>query len=56
MSDYSWVTNEMFRAKLEQLIGQMSAGELLAIPGVYEAVSEELNNAVLEELESERKE
>ena len=31
----------------------MNAGAILQIPGVYEAVSEELNNEVLEALEAE---
>jgi hypothetical protein len=51
---YAWVTTEMFDRKLEELLGQMSAGTIMQIPGVYEAVSEELNNDVLRDLEHDR--
>lgn len=54
MVDYSWVTDEMFDKKLEEIVGRASAGDLLAIPGVYEVVSEHFNNDVLTELENER--
>jgi len=49
--DYSWVTDEMFQAKLEELVAGMSVAELMALPGFYEIVSEELNNEVLDALE-----
>lgn len=45
------VEQEAFEAKLEELLDGMSGGQLLAIPGLYEVVSEHLNNAVLEALE-----
>lgn len=51
---YSWVTTEMFYNKLEELVGEMSAAEILTTPGVYEALSEALNNDVLDRLASER--
>ena len=54
MSDYSWVTTEMFDEKLQELVGKMTPDELMAMPGFYEIASEELNNKVLEELEEER--
>jgi hypothetical protein len=46
-STYSHVTDAMFDAELERILDTMSGGQLLAIPGIYEVVSEELNNAVL---------
>jgi hypothetical protein len=49
--DFSWVTDEMFDSKLEELAANE---DLLAIPGVLEIVREELNNAVLEALKEER--
>ena len=54
MKRYSWVTSEMFDEKLAELLDEMGAGAILQIPGVYECVSEYLNNEVLESLESER--
>lgn len=53
-NDYSWVTNEMFDEKLEQIVGHMPPEELLSIDGIYEILREELNNAVLDALEAER--
>lgn len=44
------VTQEAFNAKLEELLNEMGGAELLAIPGLYEVVSEHLNNEVLEAL------
>lgn len=52
--DYSFVTVEMFYDKLEELVGQMSSSELLAIPGIYAALREELNDDVLDALVAER--
>jgi len=42
-ADYSQMTNEEFDSILEEI-----SGCDLSIPGVYEAVSEEYNNDVLE--------
>ena len=53
-NDYSWVTDEMFENKLEDLVGKMSTVDLMAIPGINEILREELNNEVLDELEQER--
>jgi hypothetical protein len=53
-NDYSWVTDEMFDNALEEIVGEMSAGEILGTPGIREVLGEELNNAVLERLEGER--
>jgi hypothetical protein len=52
--EYSWITNEMFDQKLREILGRMKPDELLAIPGVYEEISEHLNNQVLDELKEER--
>lgn len=54
MQDYSWVTQEMFDKKLEDIVEQQKGGALLRIPGVYEIVKEHYNNDVLEELEEDR--
>ncbi len=53
-NDHSWVTQEMFDKKLEELLDKETGGSLLMIPGLYEVVSEHFNNAVLEALEEER--
>ena len=47
------MTNEQFDAKLEELVSRMTAAELMALPGFYEIVSEELNNEVLDALDAE---
>jgi len=52
--DYSWVTDDMFRDKLEEIMDRGLASDLLTIPGVYEACYEHFNNEVLDELEAER--
>lgn len=54
MSDYSWVTNEMFDAKLAEILDGLSGGQVLAVAGAYEVFSEHFNNAVLEALEQDR--
>ena len=41
---------EMYDAELEEQIGALSPGTILATPGAYEVFSEALNNAVLEAL------
>lgn len=53
MPDYASITQEEFDEKLEEIIGRMTTDQLMAIPGFYEVVSEELNNEVLEELRPE---
>ena len=47
---FKWVTQELFDEQLEVLCDQKTGAELLQIPGVYEALSEYLNNEVLEVL------
>lgn len=51
---YDWVTDEMFDKKLLQIMRRSPHEIILAIPGIYEALSEHYNNEVLEELEEER--
>jgi hypothetical protein len=48
------ITTELFDKKLAELLDKMSGYELLAIPGLYEVVSEHLNNDVLKALEEEK--
>ena len=47
----SEVTQEQFDAALEELVDAMSTAELLSTPGVYEALSEALNNEAIERAE-----
>lgn len=60
MFNYSWVTNEMFDKKLKEIINfdlkntNDPASVILSISGIYEILSEEYNNAVLEALNNER--
>ena len=51
---YAWVTSEMYDAKLAEVLDEVGGSGLLAVPGVYEVVSEHFNNDVLEALERER--
>ena len=54
--DYDWITDEMFYDKLTEIIDREPASKLLTFAGVWETLSETLNNPVLEELEAERDE
>ncbi len=45
------ITDEMFDAKLSEIIDRNPASRLLSITGVYEALREEFNNEILRELE-----
>ena len=56
MPGYDWVTNEMFDAKLAEILDGLSGGQVLAVGGAYEVFSEHFNNAVLEALEQDREE
>lgn len=49
MTDYSRLTNEQFDILLADIMDTtfITPSALLQIPGIYEIVSEELNNAVL---------
>lgn len=51
---YDWVTDDIFYSKLVELVGETSPRTLLAVPGVYELLSEHFNNEVLDALEDER--
>ena len=48
MGRYDDMSTEDFDRYLLAALEKMSASSILAIPGVYEAVSEELNNEVLD--------
>ena len=54
MTDYSWVTQEMFDNALQEYCSEMTVKQILDIPGIYEILSEYFNNEVLAELESNR--
>jgi hypothetical protein len=41
------ISQDEFDTYLENLVGMMTPAQLLAIPGVYEVLSEELNNDVM---------
>jgi len=41
------ISQELFDEKLEELVSEMSAESILAIPGVREIVAEAMNNEVL---------
>lgn len=45
------ITTEQFDEELKNQLEELSVGALLEIPGVYEAVSEELNNDVLDAID-----
>lgn len=47
------VNNKRFDAKLVEILNGMKASELLSVAGVYELVSEEFNNEVLQAIEDE---
>ncbi len=44
----SSITHEKFESVLEDIVSEMSADEILALPGVYEAMADLLNNEVIE--------
>lgn len=53
--DFSWVTQEMFDEELEKIVEEKAReGTLMATPGLYEVVSEEFNNEVLERIQEKR--
>lgn len=49
---YDKMTADDFDRILREIIDELSTSELLSIPGVYEAVSEEFNNEVLSRWET----
>ena len=56
MTNYDWVTDEMFDKALVVMLKEMGADQLLNISGVYELVAEAYNNTIFEKLEQEREE
>ena len=48
MPNYDKITTEEFDHALSSLLDDMMGAQIMAIPGVYEAVSEELNNNALD--------
>ncbi len=51
---YADLTNEKFDSILLEIVGEQSSGQLLAIEGVYEILSEHFNDAVLEDWDAGR--
>ena len=52
--DYSKCTDEDFDRILTEVVGEMTADEILAYGDVNAILREELNNAILERWESEQ--
>ena len=48
MNRYDEITQDEFKSLIEDVANEMDIAQVLAIPGVYEIVSEYLNNAALE--------
>ena len=48
MLDYNIITHDEFTHALAILLDEMTGEQMLAIPGIYEVVSEELNNDALD--------
>lgn len=46
------ISNEEFDKRLQEKLSQLKASELLHLAGVYEIVSEEYNNEIIEEWEA----
>lgn len=42
------ITDAQFDAALEELLSELSANQLLDIPGIYEILSEYFNNDIIE--------
>ena len=53
MSAYEWITDEAFTNAVEQLVSEQSASALLAVPGIWEIVSEHFNNDAIELIEQD---
>jgi len=54
MGKYDKMTQAEFARILEEKYYQLHPGEVLSIPGVWELVSEYLNNEILEAWEAEQ--
>ena len=50
----STITTEEFDERLIGMLSLIQAKQLLDIPGIYEIVSEEFNNDILEQWESDQ--
>ena len=48
------ITSEQFDAKLIEIISEMNAAQLISISGVYEILSEEFNNDVIDAINEDR--
>ena len=46
--DYAKITSEQFDQCLSDILREITAEQLLTIPGIYEIVSEYFNNEILE--------
>jgi hypothetical protein len=55
-ADASDVTQEEFDAALEAILDEATGAELLAIPGLYEVISEHFNNEAIDIAREEKKE
>lgn len=53
MTTYKWVSNEMVKEKLEEILEEMTGENLLTIPGLFEIVGEHFRDEIMEELEAE---
>ncbi len=52
--EYKWITDEKFDAKLLEILEKVPMMTIIRVAGVYEALSEEYNNQVLDELTKEK--
>ncbi len=48
MTDYNKVTTEEFDHALSDILDKMTGEQFMAIPGIYEVVSEHFNNEALD--------
>jgi len=53
VKDYSWVTQEMFDNKLQEIV-ECHAAQVIMIPDVYALLADYYNDEVLELLEEEK--
>jgi len=55
MDKYKDLSQGIFDEILDNIVGRLSTHEIMAIPGIYECMSEEFNNQVLDEWEVEQR-
>lgn len=48
------INNDQFDEMLREKLSKITAAQLLSIPGIYEIVSEEFNNEIIEDWENSR--